>query len=99
MVAQAGRYLELGNVIPGESVNLALNQLVNTRMSIYTTVGYHPKTLAEVMDFMIRTKSRYPYDQVVSHKFPLERITQAFESADWHSGDAHGTPGRVLVTP
>jgi Zn-dependent alcohol dehydrogenase len=31
---------------------------------------------------MARTRTRYPWDKIISHKYPLERIEQAFVEQD-----------------
>jgi hypothetical protein len=33
---------------------------------------------------------RLPYERLVSHVFPLERISEAFQQADWMQRDGDG---------
>jgi len=40
---------------------------------------------------MKRNVKRFPFDRVISHVFPLERISEAFAQADWaQRGDPAG---------
>jgi len=60
---------------------------------------YDPWIISATLDFLVRTRERYALTQVVSHTFPLERINEAFELADWSSRE-RGTPvTRAIVTP
>jgi len=31
----------------------------------------------------VRTRDRYPFDRLLSHRYPLEEINRAFAEADW----------------
>jgi hypothetical protein len=41
---------------------------------------------------MKRSLERFPFERVISHVFPLERISEAFAQADWaqRGGDPAG---------
>ena len=45
------------------------------------------------LGFLDRTRDRYPYDKIISHKFKLQDINQAFEQA------AAGKVTRATVVP
>ena len=47
----------------------------------------------QALDLMRRTRDRYPWDRVVSHTFPLERINEAFVEAD------QGRVTRAAIVP
>ena len=34
---------------------------------------------------------RYPFDRLVSHTFPLERINDAFREAEWYAREGDGS--------
>jgi len=44
---------------------------------------HNPWIMPSALDFLVRTKERYPPTKVVSHGFPLSEISQAFEFAEW----------------
>ena len=37
----------------------------------------------ELQDFLERTRARYPFERMLSHKFPLTKINDAFSQAEW----------------
>jgi Zn-dependent alcohol dehydrogenase len=39
-----------------------------------------------------------PVANVVSHKFPLEQINEAFEFAEWHGREGGTVASRVALT-
>lgn len=40
---------------------------------------YKPWVIPKVLDFMVRTKNRYPFDKLISDKFKLEEIEKAMK--------------------
>ena len=93
MLGRTGRYLEIGNINPGLTYELDPSTLVFGNRSILGMVYYEAEHLAQALDLMRRTHSRYPWDRVVSHTFALERINEAFEAAD------EGKVTRAAIVP
>jgi D-arabinose 1-dehydrogenase-like Zn-dependent alcohol dehydrogenase len=93
MVGRTGRYLEIGNINPGLTYELDPSQLVFGNRSIVGMVYYEAEHLAQALDLMRRTRSKYPWDRVVSHTFPLEHINEAFVEAD------QGRVTRAAIVP
>ena len=44
---------------------------------------YNPWIMPAALDFLVRTKDKYPLSKVVSHSFPLSDVNKAFEMAEW----------------
>ena len=40
---------------------------------------YNPWIMPAALDFLVRTKDKYPLSKVVSHSFPLSDVNKAFE--------------------
>ena len=56
--------------------------LVFTSKSIIAVITYGHDTLKNALDFLSRTKGKYPFDKILSHSYPLEEIDKAFEEQD-----------------
>jgi hypothetical protein len=54
-------------------------------------------TLKLAVDFLARTKDRYPYDALLSHAFSLSEIDTAFNESD-HVGGC-GSLVRASIVP
>ncbi|HEY7801367.1 MAG TPA: hypothetical protein VIE40_01715, partial [Dehalococcoidia bacterium] len=52
-------------------------------------VMYDPWVIPEALEFLVRTKDKYPHEDVVSHTFKLDQINEAFQNSEWlREGDA-----------
>jgi Zn-dependent alcohol dehydrogenase len=61
---------------------------------------YGTRLLPRALDFVRRSRSRVPWDRVISHTFPLEAIQEAFEQAEWVGREAaEAVITRAAVTP
>ena len=68
-------------------------------MAIGNIQSSAPWIMPSALDFLVRTRDRYPLSKLVSHSFPLAEINKAFELAEWQ-GKAAGTAAtRVILRP
>ena len=51
------------------------------------------------LDFLVRTRDRYPLTKVVSHSFPLDEVNQAFTFAEWQGKGTGSAATRVILKP
>jgi len=93
MVGRTGRYLEIGNISPGLKYELDPSQLIFGNKTMFGMVYYEAQHLQQALDLMRRTRDLYPWEKVVSHTFPLERINEAFIEAD------RGRVTRAAIVP
>jgi threonine dehydrogenase-like Zn-dependent dehydrogenase len=82
MLARTGRYLEIGNINPRRTYKADPSLLVGGNLSILGVSLYPPYILDRALDFLLRTQDRYPFAELVSHRYPLARIDAAFEESD-----------------
>ena len=58
---------------------------------------YDPWVIPQALDYLVRTKNKYPHEEVVSHdKYKLADINKAFEEAEWQK-EGEGTKVRRAV--
>jgi putative phosphonate catabolism associated alcohol dehydrogenase len=81
MLSLSGRYLVVGNITKGAKVEIEPSKLVFGNRSIIGVSTYEPQELKESLDFISRTKDKYPYQKLFGSKFKLEDINYAFELA------------------
>ena len=82
MVGSGGRYLEIGNISPGMTTTIDPSSIVRGSKTIHGVVFYGRDTLKKSLDFLSRTKDRYPFERLLSRSYPLEEINRAFEEQD-----------------
>jgi threonine dehydrogenase-like Zn-dependent dehydrogenase len=80
MVGSGGRYVEIGNISPGLTYPADPAAWVTQNVTIFANNHYGRRHLRDALDLLHRTRRKYPFDRIVSHKFPLDEINTAFEA-------------------
>jgi L-iditol 2-dehydrogenase len=93
MLRSGGCYLEIGNIAPGNVFSYDATALVRGNTRLVATSNYSPWAIPQALAFIRRNIQRLPFDRIVSHTFPLERITDAFQQAEWLQRE--GDPLRI----
>jgi threonine dehydrogenase-like Zn-dependent dehydrogenase len=83
MLRSGGCYLEIGNIAPGNMFSFDATALVRGNTRLVATSNYSPWAIPLALAFIRRNLARFPFDRIVSHTFPLDRITDAFHQAEW----------------
>ena len=99
MVRRGGAYVEIGNIWPDSNVTLDISKVLWGQVRIIPATHYDPYILPVTLDFLTRTRDKYPLTDVMSHSFPLERIGEAFEQAEWAGKGDEANITRAFITP
>ena len=81
MLRKGGQYCWQGNVFPGATVQCDAYDIITRWLTIRGFHNYDALQLAEAVSFIERTKGRYPFKEMVSHKLPLADLTKGLELA------------------
>jgi D-arabinose 1-dehydrogenase-like Zn-dependent alcohol dehydrogenase len=92
MTAPEGTYVEIGNINVGWEATFDPSWIIFGNRRIQGVAHYEAEHLKGALDLMIRTRSKYPYHKILSHKFPLEQINEAFRQQE----DGHITRGAIV---
>jgi L-iditol 2-dehydrogenase len=84
MLRAGGTYLEIGTISRGAKIELEPAQLVWGAKKIVGVIMYDPWVIPRALDFLVRNRTRWPFDRLVSHTYPLEQINTAFADSEWH---------------
>jgi threonine dehydrogenase-like Zn-dependent dehydrogenase len=88
MLRSGGIYLEIGNIAPGNFFSYDATALVRGGTRLIAMANYSPWALGEALALLRRGRGRFPFEKIMSHVFPLERISDAFKQAEWkRAGD------------
>jgi threonine dehydrogenase-like Zn-dependent dehydrogenase len=99
MTRSGGTYLEIGNISFGRTVEIDPSALVWNTKTIVGVIMYDPWVIPEALDYLVRTKNKYPHEEVVSHdKYKLADINRAFEEAEWQKDGAGTKVHRAVIT-
>ena len=82
MVGSGGRYVEIGNISPGLTYEADPALWVVQNVTIYGNNVYGKRHLQDALDILKRTHQKYPFNRIVSHKFPLDQIDEVLAAQD-----------------
>ena len=74
------RYLWVGSITPAPA-QLIPPTVVRASRTIFGVVAYEKWVIPHALDLLVRTQDRYPYHKIISHRFPLAEINEAFPLA------------------
>jgi L-iditol 2-dehydrogenase len=97
MLRQGGTYLEIGTISRGAKVELEPASLVWGAKRIVGVIMYDPGVIPRALDFLVRNRARWPFGRLISHRYPLEKINDAFAQSEWHTKDATTITRAALV--
>jgi L-iditol 2-dehydrogenase len=85
MLRAGGTYLEIGTISRGARMEFEPAQLVWGAKRIVGVIMYEPWVIPRALDFLVRNRTRFPFDRLISHRYPLAEIDRAFTESEWHA--------------
>ena len=98
MVRFNGKFVDIGNIVP-QPVSFPATKVITQQIHWTGLMHYNPWIMPAALDFLVRTKDKYPLSKVVSHSFPLSEVNRAFEFAEWQGKGAGSAATRVILKP
>jgi threonine dehydrogenase-like Zn-dependent dehydrogenase len=99
MLRAGGTYLEIGTISRGAKVELEPSLLVWGSKRIVGVIQYDPWVIPRALDFLVRTRQRWPWHRILSHKYPLDRINEAFAASEWRDRATTTSITRAALVP
>ena len=93
MLRRFGRYLEVGCIGEQSFVPINVFWILRDLLKVVGTKNYEPETILKALEFLANARDRYPFEKLVTYKFPLAKINEAFKVA------AAKNTIRVALTP
>lgn len=82
MLAQFGRYVEIGNINMGKTFEFDPSRFVFSNKTIVGVSLYEPAVLHRALTFLERNQDRLPFDRLAAAQYSLDEINDAFAAAD-----------------
>jgi putative phosphonate catabolism associated alcohol dehydrogenase len=82
MVGSGGSYVEIGNISPGLTYEADPALWVTQNITIHGNNHYSRRHLRDALDILRRTHRKYPFDRIVSHRFPLDEVNEVLAAQD-----------------
>ncbi|HLH75001.1 MAG TPA: zinc-binding dehydrogenase [Chloroflexota bacterium] len=96
MLRVGGRYLMMGNIVPGAAAEIVPHDAVRQPKNLLGVLAYDAWVIPRAMDWLTRARHRFPFDRLVAGRYPLEQVNQAFQEADW-AAKAGQVPRAILT--
>jgi threonine dehydrogenase-like Zn-dependent dehydrogenase len=81
LVRVGGRYVTLGNVLPGAEVTIDFGDITRRAITIIPAVRYAPRFLKNALRFLWRNLGTVPFDLLVDKTYPLDEVGAALEDS------------------
>jgi threonine dehydrogenase-like Zn-dependent dehydrogenase len=91
-----GTFVDIGNIVP-QPVTFPATKVITQQVQWRGLMHYNPWIMPAALDFLVRTRDRYPLTKVVSHSFPLSEVNKAFEFAEWQGKGTGTAATRVIL--
>ena len=82
LLRKGGRYLEMGNVRPGHTIDFDPGKLTRKSIDVTTAVEYDPWKLYEALEFLADTIDDYPYEDLLDAEYALAEVEDALEASE-----------------
>ncbi len=82
MLRWGGRYLWIGNINLGFPTEIDPGNIVRCSKAIRGVIVYEPWVIPRALDFLSRTRDKYPFHKIISDTFSFDHINDAFSYAD-----------------
>ena len=87
MCRYGGKYLVLGHYADAGAAPINPHVITRKQLTVYGSWASEPRHMAAAIEFLKKQGGRFPFDRLVTHRFPLERAFEALETtARWASG-------------
>jgi threonine dehydrogenase-like Zn-dependent dehydrogenase len=99
MLRNGGSYVEIGNIWDNSNATIDMSKMVWGMNRLIGVAHYNPYIIPVALDFLVRTQNRFPLTKIISHKFRLDEISEAFEKSEWSGKNSPTELTRAILVP
>lgn len=89
LARDGGRYLVLGQYCDAGPIPLNPHLITRKELEIHGSYGSEPHHWAKALSFLQARRERFPFHELITHRFGLDQVNQALEEvASWRTGKA-----------
>jgi threonine dehydrogenase-like Zn-dependent dehydrogenase len=81
LLGNGGRYLVMGNIIPGKEATIDPGRAVRKSIEMTTMMRYKPWYLREALGFLSEYGDEYPFGELIDAEYALSATQQALEDS------------------
>ncbi len=89
LTRDGGRYLVLGQYCDAGPTEFNPHAITHRELEIHGCYGSEPHHWARALSFLQARRNRYPFHELITHRFSLNQVNEALEEvAHWRTGKA-----------
>jgi alcohol dehydrogenase len=92
LLREGGRFIVAGATFPARPAQISGEKLVKRLLQVVGVYNYEPEDLGRAVEFLAKTRRRFPFAALVARTFPLAEVNAAIEYAE------RERPPRVAIT-
>lgn len=97
MCRDGGKYLVLGHYCDAGPIMWNPHVITRKQLQVFGSWSSEPRHMKAALEFLRTHKEQFPFDTMVTHRFPLEKANEALETtAKWISAKSVIVPNPVL---
>lgn len=81
LLGKGGRYLVMGNIIPGKEATIDPGRAVRKSINVTMTMRYAPTRLNDALTFLSNHGDDYPFGELVDASYPLSDVDSALRDS------------------
>lgn len=81
LLGKGGRYLVMGNIIPGKEATIDPGRAVRKSINVTMTMRYAPTRLNDALKFLSKHGDDYPFGELVDASYPLSDVDSALRDS------------------
>ncbi|HEY2952004.1 MAG TPA: zinc-binding dehydrogenase [Verrucomicrobiae bacterium] len=94
MCRDGGKYLVLGHYCDAGPVSFNPHLITRKQLQVFGSWSSEPRHFKMAIDFLRANRERFPFQELVTHRFPLARANEALAAtASWQSAKSVIVPG------
>ena len=86
MCRDGGKYLVLGHYCDAGPISFNPHVITRKQLQVFGSWSSEPRHMKAALEFLRARKTEFPFDTLVTHRFPIDRANEALETtAKWIS--------------
>ena len=95
-LTNGGTFIEIGDIVRGRTVAVDPSLLLRGKKIMGSSM-YRPQLVPVMLEMLVKNLDRRPYAALVSDTYPLDRVNEAFERAEW--SERSTAVSRAMLVP
>ena len=94
-LCNGGTFVEIGDIVRGRTITFDPSSVLRGKRIIGSSM-YRPSLIPLMLETLVKNQKKVPYHKIVSNRYPLEQVNDAFAQAEWHERQTQVSRGMLV---